>query len=459
MTQTTVLIVDDDSIQRQVLAGDLKTRGFNVLEADSSESALEIVKRNTVDVILSDLKMPGSSGISLLENLKSVNPDISVVIMTAFATVETAVQALKSGAYDFITKPYNLDEIEVIIRHIIEKNTLKSELKILKEQLELSNRFEGLQTNSPKMKNVINVASRVAPSKASVLVLGESGTGKEVLARAIHYASTRKDKLFVAVNCAALNENLLESELFGHEKGSFTGAEKQHKGRFEIADGGTIFLDEIGDLPMHLQIKLLRVLQEEQFERVGGSTTINVDVRIIAATNKNIEELIREGKFREDLYYRLNVVNIHLPPLRERKEDIPLLINEFVNKYIKDTNIKNLEFSKEALDLLMKYNYPGNIRELENIIHHAIVLSRDEVITSNEIPVSVKSSQSEKDIESYFEEGTSLNEKVELLEKTLVTNALKTTNGNQTAAAKFLGISERNLRYRLEKWGIKGKSN
>ncbi len=453
--ETTILIVDDEKVQRRVLAGDLKSRGFKVLEADSADEALENVRRNTVDVILSDLKMPGSTGINLLEDLKSINPDISVVIMTAYASVETAVQALKSGAYDFITKPYNLDEIEIIIKHIVEKNNLKSELKILKEQLEINNRFEGVQTSSPKMQSVINIASRVARSKASVLILGESGTGKEVLARAIHYSSNRRERMFVAVNCAALNENLLESELFGHERGSFTGAERQHKGRFEIADGGTIFLDEIGDLPMHLQIKLLRVLQEEQFERVGGSSTIKVDVRIIAATNKNIEELIKEGKFREDLFYRLNVVNILLPPLRERKEDIPLLINEFVNKYIKDTNMKRLEFSKEAFDLLMKYNYPGNIRELENIIHHAIVLSRDEIITTNEIPVISKNMSREKDLESYFDEGTSLTEKVETLEKTLVTNALKTTNGNQSAAAKLLGISERNLRYRLEKWGVK----
>ncbi|MFA7359660.1 MAG: sigma-54 dependent transcriptional regulator [Candidatus Kapaibacterium sp.] len=455
---TTVLIVDDEKAQRQVLAGDLKSRGFKVLEADSAETALEVVRKNIIDVILSDLKMPGASGIDLLANLKEINPDISVVIMTAYASVETAVKALKNGAYDFITKPYNLDEIELVIKRIIEKNNLKSELKFLKEQLELSNKLEGVLTNSLNMKRVIDVAARVASSKASVLILGESGTGKEVLARAIHYASKRKDKLFVPVNCAALNENLLESELFGHEKGAFTGAEKLHKGRFEIADEGTIFLDEIGDLPMHLQVKLLRVLQEEQFERVGGASTLKVDVRIISATNKNIEDLIKEGKFREDLFYRLNVVNIQLPPLRERKEDITLLISEFLKKYLKETDKTKLEFSKEALDLLMKYNYPGNIRELENIVHHSIVLSRNEIITTDDIPIGIKAPGSEKDLNSCFEEGTSLTEKVELLERTLVTNALQKTNGNQTAAAKLLGISERNLRYRLEKWGVKGKS-
>ena len=457
MIDTTLLIVDDEKAQRQVLLGDLKSRGYKVLEADSAETALDIVQKNLIDVILTDLKMPGASGIDLLTDLKEINPEISVVIMTAYASVETAVQALKYGAYDFITKPYNLDEIELVIKRIIEKNNLRSELKFLKEQLESSNKLEGVITNSFKMKRIIDVAARVAASKASVLILGESGTGKEVLARAIHYASKRKDKLFVPVNCAALNENLLESELFGHEKGAFTGAEKMHKGRFEIADEGTIFLDEIGDLPMHLQVKLLRVLQEGQFERVGGANTIKVDVRVISATNKNIEDLIKEGKFREDLFYRLNVVNIQLPPLRERKEDISILISEFLKKYLKETDKTNLEFSKEALDLLMKYNYPGNIRELENIVHHSIVLSRNEIISTEDLPIGIKTPGSEKDLDSCFEEGTSLTEKVELLERTLITSALKKTNGNQTAAAKLLGISERNLRYRLEKWGVKGK--
>lgn len=455
---TTVLIVDDEKSQRTILSGDLKSRGFKVLDADSVENALDIVSKNSVDVILSDLKMPGASGIDLVNALKKINPDISVVIMTAFATVETAVQAMKIGAYDFITKPYHLDEIELVIKRVVEKNNLKSELKLLREQLESNNRLEGLLTNSDSMKKILDIAGRVAPSKASVLIIGESGTGKEVLAKAIHFASKRKDKLFVAVNCAALNENLLESELFGHEKGSFTGAEKLHKGRFEIADGGTIFLDEIGDLPMHIQVKLLRVLQEEQFERVGGSSTINVDVRVIAATNKNIEDQIKAGKFREDLFYRLNVVNIKLPALRDRKEDIPLLIKLFTNKYIPDSGKEYREFSKEALDTLMKYNYPGNIRELENIVHHSIVLSRNNLITTDDLPFGLKSQNSEVNIESCFEKGTTLTERVELLEKTMVDAALKKTGGNQSAASKILGISERNLRYRLEKWGYKTKS-
>jgi len=451
--KTTILIVDDEKTQRAVLSGDLKSRGFNIFEAESVEKAIEIISDNTIDVVLSDLKMPNETGIDLVKKLKKINPDITVVIMTAYASVETAVTAMKEGAYDFITKPYHLDEIEIIIKRIVEKNNLTSELKVLKEQLASQNRLEGISTNSYKMQQVLDVASRVSSSKASVLINGESGTGKEVLARAIHYASKRKEKLFVAVNCAALNENLLESELFGHEKGSFTGAEKQHKGRFELANEGTIFLDEIGDLPMPTQIKLLRVLQEGQIERVGGNTTLDVDVRIIAATNKNIPELINEGKFREDLYYRLNVVNINLPPLRERKEDIPVLIDIFLKKYLDETNKKKIEFSKEALDMLMKYNYPGNIRELENIIYRSIVLSRNEVITTDDLPIGVKNPNLE--LKNCYEEGATLQEKVESLEKRLINEALHQTKGNQSAAANLLGISERNMRYKLEKWGFK----
>ena len=452
--KTTLLIVEDEKAQRVVLAGDLEGRGFNVLEADSVEKALSIVSANTVEVVLSDLKLQGESGIDLVRKLRLVNPEISVVIMTAYATVETAVEAMKVGAYDFVTKPYNLDEMEMIIRRILEKNNLTSEVRYLREQLSSINRLEGYITNSEKMTKVLDVASRVSPSKASVLIIGESGTGKELLARAIHYSGKRKDGMFVAVNCAALNENLLESELFGHEKGSFTGADRQHKGRFEIADGGTIFLDEIGDLPLHTQVKLLRILQEGEFERVGGSATLSVDVRIIAATNKNIEELIKEDKFREDLYYRLNVVNIKIPPLRERKEDIPLLIDSFAAKYIKETDKKRIEFSKQAIDLLMKYNYPGNKREHENIIHHSIVLARGEMITSEDLPTGIRHPGSEYP-GGAREEGATLHEKVENLEKRLINDALHETNGNQSAAAKLLGMSERNLRYRLEKWGGK----
>lgn len=453
-----ILIVDDEQSQRIILSGYLKQKGYNIYEASSGIDALKVIDNNLVDIVLSDYKMPEMNGIELLEKIKSKNPEIAVVIITAFGTIEDAVKAMKEGAFDYLTKPVDLDELEFIIKRVLERQQLISENKILKEQLLEKNKVSGIIAYSEKMESILNTVLRVAESKATVLLRGESGTGKEVLAKAIHFSSSRKDKPFVAVNCAALNENLLESELFGHEKGAFTGADRQRRGRFEIADGGTLFLDEIGDLPPATQVKLLRVLQEEQFERVGGSQTITVDVRVVAATNKNIEELIKEGKFREDLYYRINVVTISIPPLRDRKDDILHLISHFTEKYLPETKKPKIEFSREAMDILVKYNYPGNIRELENIVHHAVVLSRGDVVSSVDIPEQVKSADS-AEINWGINENSSLPEQVDSLEKMLVINALKKTNNNQLQASKILGISERNLRYRLEKWGMKRDKN
>lgn len=456
MEKQSILVVDDESAQRQILSGHLKQKGFSVIEAASGEDAYKIVNDKLVDIIITDFKMPGLSGLDLLKKVKASNPEIAIVIVTAFGTIETAVQAMKEGAYDYLTKPVDLDELDLLIKRIVERQQLLSENKFLKEQLVDKYKLSGIVADSKKMEDVLNLAVRVADSKASVFIRGESGTGKEILAKAIHFASPRSEKPFIAVSCAALNENLLESELFGHEKGAFTGADKQRRGRFELANEGTLFLDEIGDLPISTQIKLLRVLQEEQFERVGGSQTITVDVRIIAATNSDIEQLINEGKFREDLFYRINVVKIEIPPLYERKEDIPPLIDFFIDKFIKDTNKKKAEFSKEALNVLMKYNYPGNIRELENIIHHSIVLSRNEMISTDDLPIGIKSLTSEENMSSPSYPLT-LPEQVESLEKKLVMEALQKTNKNQSKAANLLGISERNLRYKLEKWGLKKK--
>jgi DNA-binding NtrC family response regulator len=452
-----ILIVDDEQSQRIILSGYLKQKGYHIFEASSGTDALSIADNNLIDIVLTDYKMPEMNGLELLVKMKAKNPEIAVVILTAFGTIENAVKAMKEGAYDYLTKPVDLDELEFIIMRISERQQLISENKILKEQLREKNKISGIIAYSEKMEKVLNTALRVAESKATVLLRGESGTGKEVLAKAIHFASSRNDKSFVAVNCAALNENLLESELFGHEKGAFTGADKQRRGRFEIADGGTIFLDEIGDLPLSTQIKLLRVLQEEQFERVGGSQTIDVNVRVITATNKNIEEMIKEGKFREDLYYRINVVTVSIPALKERKDDIPYLVNHFIEKYLPETKKEKSEFSKEAMDVLMKYNYPGNIRELENIVHHSIVLSRGEVISTSELPSQVKDFIV-NEVNINADENSSLPDQVDNLEKMLVLKALKKTNNNQLQASKILRISERNLRYRLEKWGMKNKS-
>ena len=455
-TKHNILIADDEQSQRLILSGYLKQKGYNIFEANSGLEALKITDSNLIDIVLSDFRMPDMNGIELLVKLKEKNPEIAVVLITAFGTIENAVKAMKEGAFDYLTKPVDLDELDLIIKRIVERMHLLSENRFLKEQLQDRNKISGIVAYSEKMEKILSTAMRVADSKATVLLRGESGTGKEVLAKAIHYASQRKDKPFIAVNCAALNENLLESELFGHEKGAFTGADKQRRGRFEIADGGTLFLDEIGDLPLSTQVKLLRVLQEEQFERVGGAQSIEVDVRVIAATNKNLEELIKEGKFREDLYYRINVVSVTIPPLRERKEDILHLINHFILKFLSETKKEKVEFSREATDILMKYNYPGNIRELENIVHHSIVLARGEMIATSDLPAKIEESSK---VESAFSvnENSTLPEQVEKLEKMLVINALKKTNNNQLRAAKILGISERNLRYRLEKWGMKNK--
>ena len=453
MKNYNILVIDDEAAQRDVLTGYLKKKGYKIFSASSGKEGIEITKNNPVDIILSDFKMPDLNGIEVLEKVKEINPEISLVIVTAYGTVENAVKAMRLGAFDYISKPVDLDELDLMIERIIEHKSLKSENQLLKTQLQEKHKISSVISNSQKMEEVINVAARVADSKATVLITGENGTGKEVLAKAIHYMSPRKEKPFVAVNVPALTETLLESELFGHEKGAFTGADKMKKGRFEIAHGGTIFLDEVGDIPQSIQVKLLRVLQEHQFERVGGTEKIEVDVRIIAATNKELEQKIKNGTFREDLYYRLNVVSIKIPPLRDRKEDILPLIESFIEKYCKENDKEKLEASKEAIDVLMKYNYPGNVRELENIVERAVVLTRGKVITLNDLPMNMRGFKQEKAL-AILGKGT-LTDQVGALEKQLIYDALQESNGNQTKAGKLLGLTERNLRYKLKKYNIK----
>lgn len=448
-----ILIIDDEAAQREILKGFLEKKGFRTLTASSGNEGLAFIDKEQIDIVLSDYKMPDKTGIEVLEEAKRINPEISFVLMTAYGTIENAVKAMRLGAYDYLSKPVDLDELELLIEKIIENKNLKSEVSFLKQQLQEKFKIDSFISSSPKMQEVLSVAARAAESKATVLITGESGSGKEVLAKSIHYISSRKDKPFVAVNVPALPETLLESELFGHEKGAFTGADKARIGRFEMANKGTIFLDEIGDIPMNLQVKLLRVLQEHKIERLGSNESIDIDVRVIAATHQNLEQKIKDGTFREDLFYRLNVISIHIPPLRERKDDVMPLIEHFIKKYAEENGKPKIEISKEAVDYLMKYNYPGNVRELENIIERAVVLSRQNIITVNDLPSNVKGFKTETD--PILDENKTLNEQVEALEKKLIYDALMRADGNQSLAGRMLGLTERNLRYKMQKYGIK----
>ncbi len=451
MPQYSILVVDDEDSQRNALSGFLKKKGYRLFTAESGKKALETLNKETIDLVLTDMRMPEMDGSELLDETKKLNPEIDVIVMTAFGSIETATSAMKNGAADFITKPVDLEQLELTIKKALERKQLASENKRLRELVNEQLSFGGIISASGSMAQALSVAARVAPSKANVLIVGESGTGKELIAKAIHLASQRSEKAFVAVNMAALSDNLVESELFGHEKGAFTGAQQQRKGRFELANGGTLFIDEVGDIPLSTQVKLLRVLQEHQIERIGSSSPIDVDVRVIAATNRNLEEMVSNGEFREDLYYRLNVVKISIPPLRERKTDIPLLVDHFIRKYAALNEKEVSGVSREVMDKLMKYRYPGNVRELENIIEQAVVLSRDSVIKIEDLPITLQNQEREK---FNISEG-SFQERVEAFEKRLISKALQEANGVQTRAAQLLGMSERHLRYKLQKYEMK----
>ncbi len=453
MNHFRILLIDDEPAQIISLKSFLKRRDYTVLTANSGTEGLQIVKEGNIDLIFTDFRMPDMTGLEVVKAVKAFNPEIPVVVITAFSQTEDAVQVMKEGAYDYLSKPVDLDELELLVKKAREHNFLISENKLLKEQLQEKYKFDSIISQSGEMEEVLNTAARVAPSKATVLIRGESGTGKELIAKAIHFASDRKDKPMITVNCAALTESLLESELFGHEKGSFTGAINQRIGRFEQAGGGTLFIDEVGDIPLQTQVKLLRALQFGQFERVGGTQTIQTDVRVITATNRNLEALIEKGLFREDLFYRINVVTIHIPPLRERKTDIPVLIRHFLEKFAKANNKPIKGISKEAQDYLMRYHFPGNIRELENLIERAVVLARDDIITTSDLPPGL-STTTEQGILDPHTFSDSYPEKVAAFEKAMIEEALGLKNGNQSQAAKLLGISERHLRSRMQKLDI-----
>ena len=454
MQEARILIMDDEEAERRRIEDYLVQKGYDVLTVASVDKAVEAIRRDRYDVFLTDCNIPGVDALRTSDEARKINPDMAVIIMTAFGTIETAVKAIKAGAYDYLPKPVDLDQLAVLIDRISERQDLIRENIELKEQLKERYKFDEIVSASSAMEEVLNLAGRVASSNATVLLRGESGTGKELVAKAIHYHSPRAGFPLIKVNCAALPETLLESELFGHEKGAFTGAAAKRIGRFEAADKGTLFLDEIGELAPGMQVKLLRVLQEREFERLGGNQTIRTDVRVITATNRDIEKAIREGAFREDLYYRLNVVSIVIPPLRERKEDVPGLLGHFIEKYRTENKKEITGISAEARDLLIRYSYPGNVRELENIVERAVVLSRKGIITAADLPIHVQTAMAEDALPGQRLKG-SLNETLDTVERGLILEALKEAGGIQTRAAEKLGVSERVLRYKLKKYKIK----
>jgi two-component system NtrC family response regulator len=446
MEKMGILIVEDEETQRGLLEGLLKKEGYAAVGAGDGESALRLVRERTFEIVLLDYKLPGMDGLSVLKKLKELNPEIQVIMITAFGSIENAVTALKEGAFEYLTKPIDLDDLLFKIKKVEERLHLIHENLVLKEALKDKMKSENIVYASEKMHEIVSLIVRVAKTDSTCMVEGESGVGKEIVANLIHELSERKGQPLVKVNCSAIPDTLLESELFGYERGAFTGAYQRKIGKFEVANKGTVFLDEIGDVPLSLQPKLLRVLQEREIERLGGLHPVKVDVRIVAATNKNLEEEVKQGRFREDLFYRLNIVRIEIPPLRERKEDIPLLLDFFLKRF-NERHKKQLKgFSREARDVLIKHDYPGNVRELENIVERAVVLSRGEYITREDLSIFGPA-------EALPADG-SMKQVVESMEKRMITEALVTANWVQTRAAEAIGISERMLRYKMKKLGI-----
>lgn len=444
----TLLVIDDEASQLVAISGFLKKLGYNVITSNSAEAALPIFELEPVDLVISDMRMSGMSGLDLMRQIKPTIPDIMFILMTAYGTVDNAVDSIKQGAFNYLTKPIDLDQLEISIVKALESRRLIAENRQLKDILKSRGEARGIISASEQMEQILNVVARVSPTTATVLIQGESGTGKERIAQAIHYSSPRSDKPMVTINCAAVPETLLEAELFGHERGAFTGAHVARKGKLEYADGGTLFIDEIGDMPLSLQPKLLRFLQESTVERLGSAKTIKLDIRVIAATHRDLRLMVKEEKFREDLFYRLNVVNIVIPPLRDRKNDIILLTEYFIKLYSQKNSKMVFGLTREAKDMLLKYDFPGNVRELENSIEAAVVLCRHEAIGVEDLPSSFK----ETNAEQSMKDTGSLLAKLEAIEKKLIFEALEKHAGNKSQAARALGISEKNIRDRLKKW-------
>jgi two-component system response regulator HydG len=450
--QNSILVVDDDQAHRTMLRTLLGGWGYTIDEADDGQSAIEAVHRKPYDLILMDIRMVKVSGLEALQEIKRFNPAIPIIIMTAFASVETAVKALKEGAYDYLTKPLDFDELKIIMERAMDHSRLKEENRILRDTMAAQFDRRNIIGRSPAMTMLLESVAQVAPSEATVLITGESGTGKEMIAGAIHFNSMRKDGPFVKINCAAITETLLESELFGHEKGAFTGADRRKEGKFRQADKGSIFLDEVSEMSLAMQVKLLRVLQEREVIRVGGDEVIKVDVRVIAATNKDLTRQVQDGRFREDLYYRLNVVTLNVPPLRNRKEDIPLIAHHFLRLFA-EKNHKNVKgFTPRAMDRLLKYEWPGNVRELMNAVERGVVLSRQEYLDEEEFPLLLqdRARLDGTPARQLEPEATSL----ETVEKETVLKMLEATGGNKSETARKLGITRRTLHMKLKKYGM-----
>lgn len=450
--KSSVLVVDDDLAHRTMLRTLLSSWGYEVSEADDGGSAIEAVRRRPFDLVLMDIRMIHVSGIEALEEIKAFNPAIPVILMTAFASVETAVEALKKGAYDYLTKPLDFDELQVAIERAMEHSRLREENRLLKESLRLQFDRGNLIGRSAAMTGLLETVAQVAPSEATVLITGESGTGKEVIAGALHYNSPRREGPFIKINCAAIPETLLESELFGHEKGAFTGADRRKEGKFRQASGGSLFLDEVSEMSVGMQVKLLRVLQEREITRVGGEEVIRVDVRVIAATNRDLLREIDTGRFRQDLFYRLNVVTLHVPPLRERKDDIPPLAEHFLRMFAEKNRKSVKGFSPQAMDRLIRYDWPGNVRELMNTVERGVVMSRSQYIDEGELtpilldrPVAAGHGQAG---------GAGGESSLEALEKATILKTLEQTGGNKSEAARRLGITRRTLHQKLKKYGM-----
>ncbi len=460
MSAARVLVVDDEKSMRDLLSITLERAGYDVGLADGGEAAVEAIRRETFDAIITDLRMPKVDGLEVLRAAKDASPDTAVLVITAVASTETAVEAMKLGAYDYITKPFKLDEVNLIIQNALERKRLRDENLYLRKQLQTRHRFENIIGKSPQIVAVFDTIRKIADSPATAMITGESGTGKELVARAIHFNSHRRDKPFVSVNCGAIPEGLMESELFGHVKGSFTGAVSNKVGLFSAAEGGTLFLDEITEIPPLLQVKLVRAIQMREIRRVGDTKDLRTDVRLIAASNRELETAVREGVMREDLFYRLNVLPIDLPPLRERREDIPLLVAHFLQKFNKDLGKEVRAVSPEALAVLERYHWPGNIRELENVIERAMVLGAGDVLGVDSLPESVRRGRPARGQESIElpEEGIDLDSTLDDLERRYLQRALERTGGVQTKAAELLRMTFRQFRYKLQKHSLGRRS-